>query len=246
MGYIYLIENEINKKIYIGQTTKTIEERWAAHINIAKIRKNPLYKDILLYGKENFSIKTIENVSNDDLDERECYYIKFYNTLYPNGYNMMLGGRKFNKDNPMYHNTSKIILSNRVKGDNNPSKREDVKEKIRNSRIGKKASDETKKKMSENNGRYWLNKKLSEETKKKISEHHFCKGKFGILNPNHVCVNQIDVKTNKVICTYGSIADAAKEISKQLGKKVNASNISQAYKGYQKTAFGYKWEKAKV
>lgn len=38
----------------------------------------------------------------------------------------------------MYHNTSKIILSNRVKGDNNPSKREDVKEKIRNSRIGKK------------------------------------------------------------------------------------------------------------
>lgn len=42
---------------------------------------------------------------------------------------------------------------------------------------GKKMSDETKKKMSENNARYFLGKKLSDETKKKISEAK--KGKYG-------------------------------------------------------------------
>ena len=32
MGYIYQITNKINKKIYIGLTTKTIDKRWKEHV----------------------------------------------------------------------------------------------------------------------------------------------------------------------------------------------------------------------
>lgn len=44
------------------------------------------------YGIENFLCETIEEVSNDKLDEREKYWINYYDS-YNNGYNSTLGGR---------------------------------------------------------------------------------------------------------------------------------------------------------
>jgi len=31
MGLIYIIKNKCNNKIYIGQTTRTLESRWSQH-----------------------------------------------------------------------------------------------------------------------------------------------------------------------------------------------------------------------
>jgi hypothetical protein len=42
--------------------------------------------------------------------------------------------------------------------ENNPSKRDDVKKKISIAHLGKKATEETKSKMSKNNSKYWLGK----------------------------------------------------------------------------------------
>jgi len=47
---------------------------------------------------------------------------------------------------------------------------EKTKEKLRQAHIGMKASEETKKKMSKNNGRYWAGKHLSEEIREKIRQ----------------------------------------------------------------------------
>ena len=58
MGYIYKITNTINNKIYIGQTSKTIEERFKAHISKAKQHINRyLYDAMNHYGYENFIIE---------------------------------------------------------------------------------------------------------------------------------------------------------------------------------------------
>lgn len=195
------------------------------------------------YGTENFYVELLEKVDNENsLDEREKYYIKKYNSLTPNGYNIVNGGRYFKDDNPMFHDEIRKKISERFKGENNPSKRPEVREKIRISATGKKASEQTKKKMSENNGRYWKGKHLSEETRKKISENHGCRGKFGGLNPNAKKVQRIDKNTLEVLEEYESISFAIKWVRENVKENAHASNISQACHGTQKTAFGYIWK----
>ena len=94
MGYIYKITNLINGKEYIGKTNFTIEERFKRHIIDSRKRnceKRPLYNAFNKYGVENFIIEQIEECSEDLLNEKEKYWIEYYNT-YSNGYNATLGG----------------------------------------------------------------------------------------------------------------------------------------------------------
>ena len=100
-GYIYCIMNKVNGKKYIGQTIRTIKQRWGDHLRKQKYNKDNqyLYTAMQKYGKENFSIQEIEIIkceSKDNLlqllNEKEVYYINTYNTRKPNGYNMTDGG----------------------------------------------------------------------------------------------------------------------------------------------------------
>ena len=91
-GYIYLIENKINGKKYVGKTYNSIEHRWKEHLrdfHKERNRKRPLYKAMMKYGLENFTISELEYCEN--CEEREKYWINHYNT-YHNGYNATLGG----------------------------------------------------------------------------------------------------------------------------------------------------------
>lgn len=92
-AYIYKIENKVNNKIYIGQTSRTIEERYSEHLRCAFIRgyKQPLYNAMRKYGKEAFKISLVEECDANDVNNREIYYIDKYDT-YKNGYNATLGG----------------------------------------------------------------------------------------------------------------------------------------------------------
>lgn len=95
MGYIYKITNKINGKIYVGQTIKNYEERFRQHrLNYNKeyFSQIVLYKAFKKYGIENFSFEMIEEVEREKLDEREKYWIEYYNSYF-NGYNSTLGGR---------------------------------------------------------------------------------------------------------------------------------------------------------
>lgn len=95
MGYIYKITNTINNKIYIGQTIKTIEKRFQQHKNNSNkeyFSQIVLYKAFRKYGIENFKCELVEEVDNKFLDEREKYWINYYDS-YLNGYNSTLGGR---------------------------------------------------------------------------------------------------------------------------------------------------------
>jgi group I intron endonuclease len=91
-GVIYKITNLVNNKVYIGQTTKPIEERWKGHN-----RKNgcrSIHNALQKYGIDNFKIEKIDSALNkNELDEKEKLYIKQYKSnIKEFGYNLTDGG----------------------------------------------------------------------------------------------------------------------------------------------------------
>lgn len=89
---IYKIENKINHHIYIGQSSN-IYERWTNHKWVANKGKDntTLYQALRKYGIENFSFEIIEECSLEELNEKEIYWISYYDS-YNNGYNESPGG----------------------------------------------------------------------------------------------------------------------------------------------------------
>lgn len=95
---IYLIQNNINKKCYIGKSSN-IENRWKYHkenYNGIKEYDKPLYRAFRYYGLNNFSFSIIENIDNYNentilVNNRERYWINYYNS-FKSGYNATIGG----------------------------------------------------------------------------------------------------------------------------------------------------------
>ena len=92
MTGIYKITNKLNGHSYIGQSID-IKARWRQHRNsITNMFKNSaLISAFRKYGLENFTFEIIELCKVEELNEKEIYYIKKYNTYY-DGYNSTLGG----------------------------------------------------------------------------------------------------------------------------------------------------------
>lgn len=92
MAYIYQIINDINGKIYIGKTERTIEERFKEHCQDAfkkQKEQRPLYAAMRKYGIQHFSVSLIEETNTPD--EREVYWIE-QKRSYKYGYNATKGG----------------------------------------------------------------------------------------------------------------------------------------------------------
>lgn len=94
-GFIYKIINNVNGKVYIGQTIQTIKERFYQHCATKcsdSVLNMAIHKAIKKYGKSNFTIEVIEEVDKDSLNDREKFWIEYYNS-YNNGYNSTRGGQ---------------------------------------------------------------------------------------------------------------------------------------------------------
>lgn len=94
-GIIYKATNLINGKVYIGQTIKKFKKRIIEHISAAKNNTGyVLHNAISKYGQENFKWEILKRCDVDDLNNEEVLYIKKYNSYYGNncGYNMTFGG----------------------------------------------------------------------------------------------------------------------------------------------------------
>ena len=92
MAYIYQITNNINGKIYIGKTERTVKERWSEHCREylrERCEARPLYRAMRKYGVSNFSIEMIEETNNPE--EREIFWIEQKGS-FKNGYNATIGG----------------------------------------------------------------------------------------------------------------------------------------------------------
>lgn len=87
---IYKITNKINGKVYIGQSYDILE-RWERHKRTRD--QCAIHKALQKYGIDNFMFEILEECPKDELDEREKYWIKYYNSYFT-GYNMTLGGSR--------------------------------------------------------------------------------------------------------------------------------------------------------
>ena len=183
-GIVYKITNIINGTLYVGQTTKTLSQRWAEHVydSVGKRRRKHssyLHLAIEKYGKENFTAEVLNYcVNKKSLDDVERFYIKTLNTVRPNGYNISLGGtgvmhgRKMSVESKAKISAGlKSAYTMGVRKPNGPIHTEESKKKIsdslkRNSRcLGRVPSEETKQKMREAH----LGRKFSDEHKLKLS-----------------------------------------------------------------------------
>ena len=129
-GYVYMVKNLVNGKIYFGITVNDFQRRYDG--NIAKHTHNDhLKSSIKKYGIENFEINKEFDVAytEDDLYDLEDMYMCIYNTIDRRyGYNKRRSGSKH-------------------KGSGRPN--EETRKKLSESRKGKLRSEETKQKISE-------------------------------------------------------------------------------------------------
>lgn len=106
--FIYKITNKINGKIYIGQTIKKIEYRWSGHCwnqSGCTYLKHAIQK----YGRENFTIEEIDGAnSQSELNYLEKHYMYKFDSLAPNGYNLIEGGME------RHHRDSIVRMSKKV------------------------------------------------------------------------------------------------------------------------------------
>ena len=155
VGYIYLIIDLTNWKKYVGQH----------HYHLEKLDSNYHGSGTIIskiYKKRPHTLKEVylkTCYTQEELDEWEQYYIEFYNTLSPNGYNLQEGGRGGVPSEDARRKMSKAHKG-LCAGEKHPM-------------FGKHHSEESKKKMSNaKKGKPSHNKgkPMSEETKKKLSE----------------------------------------------------------------------------
>lgn len=94
MAFIYKITNDVNGKVYIGKTLFSVEKRWKEHLNDSRrerCKNRPLYRAMNKYGVEHFHIETIEQCTDENVSDKEKYWISYYKS-YHNGYNATYGG----------------------------------------------------------------------------------------------------------------------------------------------------------
>ena len=221
-----------NGKVYIGITSQKLENRWRKGKGYCK---NTLFhRAIEKYGWDNLKHETLfENLTKEEAEQKEIELISSHKSNEREcGYNVANGGQCVG------------MFS------------EETKEKLRKANIGKKQSEETKRKISEalkGEKCYLFGKHLSEETKEKLSKAHLGKklseatrermrerfkreshpmlGRKGADNP--VAKAVLCVETNIV---YPSITMASEQ------NKVDAASITNVCKGRRKTAGGFHWQ----
>lgn len=215
MGIIYKITNNINNKIYIGQTIRDLNARWQEHKKVANQLLNsqsnsPLYQAMRKYGIEHFQIEQLEEVENDALNARECYWINFYDS-YRQGYNATFGGNG-HQDSYSIVKDKQEILKLWKQGHNITT-------------IGKilHHRPEVIRKVLEIDFNY---------TSEQINTQKYSSNKKAIL--------QVDIKTNKIINKWDSAIEAAEHINPDKIKST-IIGIHRVCQNKRKSAYGYKW-----
>lgn len=194
-----------NNKIYIGQTSRSLEERIYDHsINFKHpYKKNRLYSAIKKYGINSIAWEVIYKANTkEELNEREIYFISTFKSFDKNfGYNTRLGGSsgKWSEESKNLFSKKKkgksphpiefyINLGKRQSGSLNPfygkTHSDEVKEKLKNLRLGKKLSEKTRAKISK--GPIVVLKKNTNELVAEFSSAFQCSIQMN-LNNGHIC-----------------------------------------------------------
>lgn len=209
-----MLKNKKNGKIYIGQTTRSIERRFKEH-QYKKSRCIAIYKAIQKHGWYSFE-KDYYECPDEDLNFDEELLVREMRTLAPNGYNLREGGGsrgKHSEESKQKNREAHLGENNHMWGNHHS---EETKQKIGDGTRGKTLSKETKQKMR---------KPKSEEHKQNMT---------GENNHKSRRVYQYDLN-GTFINSFGS----CREAEHHLGK--DGSKISQCACGKRNTAYKFKW-----
>lgn len=99
---IYKITNDVNNKVYIGQTVHTLAQRKKGYENETNYRTGEprlIIRAMRKYGLEHFHFEEIDTAETaEELDEKERYWIQYYHSCDTSfGYNMERGGNSVGK-----------------------------------------------------------------------------------------------------------------------------------------------------
>lgn len=181
---VSLLDRETMNTVYVGQTKRTIEERWRQHVYASKNPKFPFNFAINKYGATEFFIESLGIYKQQvTANKMEKYYADLYETwIHQNGYNCKAGEERGSVSIKTREKLSKVgkgrtfseehkrRISESQKGKIIPH---EVRLKIAEAAKGRECSEETRNKHSENvkgEKHPLYGKHHSEETKKKMSE----------------------------------------------------------------------------
>ena len=270
-GEIYIIKNNVNDKVYIGQTIQGYKNRFYAHKHETKSIDRPLYRAFRKYGVDNFYVELLEdNIPYNMLDEREIYWIDYYDCVNPNGYNISHGGGAYRTED------ERIRMSERMTGENNPMfgkvgelnpfygrSHTDENKKILSEKAKERynnLSDEEKElnnirlkeanmKMIEEYGGGFKGHNYTEESKNKISEtlkgrvfSEETKKKISDNHPRKKCVVMINKNEKNVVNIFNSIALACEYLKEnKIHENPKSGEISNVCLKKRKMAYGFVW-----
>jgi len=223
MGFIYKITNIITNKCYIGETKKSNPYlRWNEHKR--KITQGigcPALQDaVKKYGIDNFKFEILIICFDEDRFKYEIDYIKKYNSISPNGYNLTKGGEGGGFYGKKHTNISIKNISKKV-----------IQNYVNNPELGKEISARNKILMN------------NFEIKKKITNSVLNTDRCKTLKEQKLCFKDLKVKVsqysmnNEFIKSYESIKQA------EIETNVKAKNISKMINGKIKSTGGYIWKR---
>ena len=219
VGYIYLITDTTNGMQYTGKHHYHIEGQLDPSYHGSGVIIKNIYKKRPETLKEEY-IKTC--YSEEEMCSDEQYYIKFFKTLWPNGYNLTEGGDGWS-GGPCEEMRRKLSVSHKglQAGEKNPMFGKNHSEETRKkmSESHKNISDETRKKMSESQ----KGKHLSEEHRRKISESQ--KGRTAPNKGTH-----ISEETKKKISEAQKGIQHSEETKKKISESLKGKPKSEEHK----------------
>lgn len=214
---VYKAKNKLNNKCYIGKTTKSLEERMGQHIKHSEKGKSKFFKALKSYGADNFEWEIIYTAKTlNELDEKEKYYIKLYDSI-NDGYNMVEGGTGGYNEYAVRANKKKRAGKRweEIYSNNGLSVMKDAVKKFNQGGINytrslsKEELSEMGKRMNRiRNMKKWTH---SEETRKKMSE-----AQKGITNVERYGEDGAKLASQKI-----------SEATKEAMKKVNWDELMQ-------------------
>jgi group I intron endonuclease len=259
MAYIYRILNKLTKKCYIGETKcKDVIWRWNQHKQ--KIQENKgcpaLREAIKKYGIDNFDFSVLIICFDHDRFNYEIEYIRKYNSMVPNGYNITKGGEGGGFQGKKHNEKTKQVIKDKLKQQffNNPDLKAEISERnkivMSNSEIREKIKNgmlnsEKFKKVVENMKNRCRNTRIHcEDTKIKISEglkKYHCENIKNVNKLNNENDNKLGIKikqydmNNNLLNEYISIRVAS------IKSSVPRTSISAHLKDNTKTGGGFIW-----
>jgi group I intron endonuclease len=266
MGFIYKITNTVSKKCYIGETTEVNpEDRWKGHKQaISKGRGCPALGDaVKKYGLDKFTFQVLIICFDEDRYIYEKEYIKKYNSVVPNGYNILEGGAGGGFKGKTHSDETKKRLSiiHKKLSEDPIVKKEQTERTLKQMDEVKKAgvdwgnkvksSEKYKKALEEGRVGGGGGNPVTDDVKLKISNslkeyYSLIPGskKTNVIIDKHrnSMADKVGVKVQQYtlddvyITTYKSYAEAARE------SNVWKSTIQGCCNGSKKTAGGFKWK----